>query len=93
MFEAIRHVKSMHDIRVEKARLRYEALMAEKNLNESVDAFEKLSDFLSNIKRGYAAFQQAYEMFSRMSSWFGRMFSGFKKKEKPDTREEEPVSF
>ncbi len=92
MFEAIRNIKTMDDIRVEKARLRYEALMAEKNLDESLGAFEKLSDFLSNIKRGFAAFQQAYHLFSRMSSWLSRVFSGFKKKETPDT-EEEPVSF
>ncbi len=92
MYEAIRKIKTMDDIRVEKARLRYEALIAEKNLNESLGAFEKLSDFLSNIKRGYSAFQQAYHMFSRMNSWLARVFSGFKKKETPDTQEE-PVSF
>ncbi len=82
----------MDDIRVEKARLRYESLMAEKELDESLGGLEKLSNILGNVKRSYAAFQQAYQMFSRVFSWFNRMFSGFKKKA-PDPAEEEPVSF
>ncbi len=91
MFEAIRNIKTMDDIRVEKARLRYEALIAEKNLDESLGGLEKLSDIMGNVKRGYAAAQQAYQMFARISSWFNRMFSGFKKKASTDRREYAPT--
>ncbi len=88
MFESIRNIKSLDDIRVEKARMRYEALLAEKNLNESMHAFEKLWTFFSTFKRTVSVFQQAFHLFSRMSSFFGRMFTGFKKqKEAPEADE------
>ncbi len=91
MFEAIRNIKTLDDIRVEKARLRYEALLAEKNLNESLHAVERMSTFFSSFKRVVSVFQQSYHMFLRMTSFFSRVFSGFKKKEKEDETEEKVV--
>ncbi len=88
MFEAIKNIKTMDDIRVEKARLRYEALLAEKNLNDSIHAFEKMSMFFSSLKRAFSVFQQSYHLFLRMTSFFGRIFSGFRRKEKEP--EEQP---
>ncbi len=92
MFEAIRNIKTMDDIRVEKARARYEALLAEKNLNESFHAIERLTILFSNVKRAFTALQQASHLFHRMSNYLSRMFGGAKKK-KRDARDEEPVTY
>ncbi len=92
MFEAIKNIRTMDDIRVEKARARYEALLAEKNVNESFHAIERLTILFSNAKRAFAAIQQASYLFQRMSAYVSRMFGGSKKK-KRDARDEDHVTY
>ncbi len=74
MLESLKEIKSIQDIRVEKARMRYEALLAENKLNESVRAAEQLFTFVSNLRRSLTVVRQTYEVFSRIGIFFSRLF-------------------
>ncbi len=87
MLESLKDIKSIHDIKVQKARMRYEALLAENKMMESFRAIEQLFTFISNIRRASAGLRQVYHVFSKISSFFGRLFG---KSEKEKAPAEEP---
>lgn len=80
--ERLKHIRTMQDLRVEKARLRYESLMAEKDLNDSVEAIGKVMTFFTLFRRAAGGARYAYGIFSRVSDYLGGLFK--KKSRKGD---------
>jgi retron-type reverse transcriptase len=78
----LRHIRTFQDIRLEKARLRYEILLTENRLMTSLNAiqgFVTLGTFFSRFSRGFAI---ARNVSSKMGQAFSWIFG--KKKKKPD---------
>lgn len=72
--ERLRDVRTMQDLRAEKARLRYEALMAEKDLTDSLRAVDKVFTFFTLFRRAAGGVRYAYGVLSRVSGFFGGLF-------------------
>lgn len=70
----------MQDLRVEKARLRYEALMAEKDLTDSFRAIDKILTFFSLFRRAAGGARYAYGIVSRLSGFLSGLFGKKSKK-------------
>lgn len=70
----LRKVKTMQDLRVEKARLRYEALMAEKDMEDSLQAVGKVVTFFTLFRRAASGARYAYGVVSRLSGFFSGLF-------------------
>ncbi len=81
-------IRNMQDLRLEKARLRYEVLMAENSLNDSLHSIERLFTVFALIRRASAGFKLAYSMISKASRFMGRLFS---RSDKKQTRQEPDV--
>lgn len=80
-----RHIRTFQDIRLEKARLRYEMLLAENRLMASLNAihgFVTLTTFFTRFSEG---FSYARQIFSGIGRAFGWMFR--KKKKSPSSQE------
>ncbi len=88
-FERLKDVRTMQDLRVEKARLRYEALMAEKDLSDSLRAVGKVVTFFTLFRRAAGGARYAYGVVSRLSGFFSGLFGKKSKKEKAG-KETEP---
>ncbi len=74
-------MRTLQDLKLEKARLKYEMLVAENNLAEDLHAVERVFNFsttIANFSKGISVARKAYE---KLSSLFGK-FSGKKKKKK-----------
>lgn len=78
----LRNVKTMQDLRVEKARLRYEALMAEKDMEDSLQAVGKVVTFFTLFRRAAGGARYAYGVVSRLSGFFSGLFGKKSRKEK-----------
>ncbi len=87
--ERLRDVRTMQDLRVEKARLRYEALMAEKDLSDSLRAVEKVVKFFTLFRRAAGGARYAYGVASRLSGFFSGLF-GKKSKKRESGAEPDP---
>ena len=87
MLESLKDIRSMKDIRAEKARLRYEALIAETKMMESFRAVERMFTFFSGVRRVSGALVYAFGVMSKAGSFLGRIF-GKSKKEAPDQEED-----
>ncbi len=87
--ERLRDVRTMQDLRVEKARMRYEVLMAEKDLTDSLQAVEKVVTFFTLFRRAAGGVRYAYGVISRMSGFFSGLFRKRKQKE-ADGNEPDP---
>ncbi len=72
--DRLREVRTMRDLRVEKARLRYEALMAEKDLADSTRAVGKVVTFFTLFRRAAVGARYAYGIVSRLSGFFSGLF-------------------
>ena len=72
--DRLREVRTMQDLRVEKARLRYEALMAEKDLSDSLQAVGKVVTFFTLFRRAAGGARYAYGIISRLSGFFSGLF-------------------
>lgn len=94
MLESLRNIKSLEDIRVEKARLKYESLLAESRMMESMRAAGQLFTVVSSLKRVSGGIRTAYSIISRFSRFISRWF-GRKKEEKEDRtpREEDTLRY
>lgn len=79
--ERFKKISTLHDIRVEKARLRYESLVAENAMMDSFRAIGRLFSLIGYVRRAAAGFGTAYSMGSRISQFVGKIF----RKSKPDT--------
>ncbi len=91
--ESIRNIKSMQDIRVEKARLRYESLMAEKSLADTLQASEKVFTFFSFFRYSVDMMRTGYNMFVSMYQVFDRLFGRFVRKKSKAAEEAETVNY
>ncbi len=70
-----REMKTLQDIKLEKAKLRYEVLVAENRLIESLGALQGLftaSQLLSRANEMYAYMQKAYSGVQRAVGWVFR---------------------
>ena len=81
--ERLKHIRTMQDLRVEKARLRYEALMAEKDLADSIRAVGKVVTFFTLFRRAAGGARYAYGVVSRLSGFFSGLFGKKSGKRKP----------
>lgn len=72
--ERFKRVRTLHDIRVEKARLRYESLVAENAMMESFKAIGNLFSLFGYIRKASAGFNTAYSVVSRISQFAGKIF-------------------
>jgi hypothetical protein len=72
-------IKSLSDLKYEKARLRYEILALEARLDENITTLRSVASFASLFSRvgfGFDLMQNAYYrvkwLFSKISSWTGK---------------------
>ena len=72
--QRLKAVRTLQDIRVEKARLHYEALIAEKELTHSLRAVRQVYSMADVINRAAKGIKSAYDLFSGIRSRFGRWF-------------------
>ncbi len=87
--ERLRNVRTMQDLRGEKARLRYEVLMAEKDLADSLQAVDKVLTFFTLFRRAAGVVRYAYGIISHMSGFLGGLF-GKKRANKDDRNDPDP---
>jgi hypothetical protein len=74
-------IKSLQDIRLEKARLRYEMLTAENRLSDSLQTAGQifsLSALMARVRIGMTVARKSYDIFSGLLRWV----SGKRKKKK-----------
>lgn len=86
-YRQFRHIRNFQDIRLEKARLRYEMLLAENRLMASLHAiqgFVTLTTFFSRFSEGFSI---ARNIASRLGQAFSWVF-GKKKKPAPEPEQE-----
>lgn len=70
-----REIKTLQDIRLEKAKLRYEMLVAENRLIDSLGAVQGLftaSQLLARANEVYAYMQRAYAGVQHVMGWLFR---------------------
>ena len=74
-FSRFKKIKTLNDIKLEKARLRYDMLVAENHLNENIEGVQKVfavGAFASRITNGFYFAQNVFQRFSGFFSWFKR---------------------
>ncbi|MBW6498361.1 MAG: hypothetical protein K0B09_08245 [Bacteroidales bacterium] len=70
-----KNIRTFNDIKLEKARLRYDMLLAENSLQENLEGVQRLvtiGAFTSRITNGVHFVQDVYQRFSGIISWFRR---------------------
>lgn len=70
-----KNIKSFNDIKLEKARLRYDMLVVENGLHENLEGVQRLvtmGGFATRITTGVHFVQDVYQRFSGLISWFRR---------------------
>ncbi len=72
----LKAVRTLQDIRVEKARLHYEALIAEKELTDSFRALGRIYSLANVVGRAAKGIKSAYDLFSGFRARLGRWFGG-----------------
>ncbi len=83
--ESLRKIKTPHDIRMEKVRLRYESMRAEDAMNDSLGAVGKMFAVFSYIRKTGRRLRFVYGIFSGIAGLVGR-FVHKKVKKEEDTR-------
>jgi hypothetical protein len=69
-----RHIRTFQDIRLEKARLRYEMLLAENRLMASLNAIQGFVTMATFFTRFSEGFSYAQQFVSKISQAFGWIF-------------------
>ena len=82
--QRLRKIKSLQDIKLEKAKLRYEALLTETRLYEDLNAIQNQFTFPVFLARVKGGISFANRVFSGLQSTLGWVFS---KKGHPDQTE------
>lgn len=70
-----KNIKSFNDIKFEKARLRYDMLVAENSLHENLEGVQRLvtmGGVATRISTGVHFVQDVYQRVSSLFSWFRR---------------------
>ncbi len=82
--ESLRNIKTLHDIRMEKVRLRYESMRAEDAMNDSLGALGRMFTVFSFIQKTGHRLRFIYSVVSGITSLVGRfLYKKVKKKEEP----------
>lgn len=71
----LKKIRSFNDIKLEKARLRYDMLLVENSLHENLEGVQRLvtmGAFASRITTGVHFAQNVYQRFAGFLSWFRR---------------------
>ncbi len=83
-------IKTLNDLKLEKARLRYEVLVSENRMMENFQAIEDLFTLPSLISRIKFGFQVAHNVYKKIRKFSGKFgFGSKKKKRKNDIEAEE----
>jgi len=75
-------IKTLNDIKLEKARLRYDLLTLENKLTENLKSFESMASVSSFFSRIGYGFEIASTIYQRISDLISRFRSWRKKKKK-----------
>lgn len=70
-----KNIRTFNEIKLEKARLRYEMLVAENRLHENLEGVQRIvtmGAFASRISTGVHFVQDVYQRISGLISWFRR---------------------
>ncbi len=81
-------IKTLHDIKLEKAKLRYELLVAENRLMENFQAIEDMATFSSVFSRIAYGFEIAQNVYARVMDISDR-FSSWRRKRKKKKRKDD----
>ncbi len=84
--QSFKNIRTLQDIKLEKAKIRYEMLIAENRLMESLNAVEKLFTIVSFFKRFAAGFTYAQHFISNFHKYMEKLM--FWKKDKDEESEE-----
>lgn len=70
-----KNIKTLNDIKLEKARLRYEMLVSENNLHDNLEGVQRLftmNGLVTRFSSGIVFAQNVASKFSNVISWFRR---------------------
>ena len=79
-----KNIRTLSDIKLEKARLRYEMLEAERNLHENLEGVQRmftLNGLVTRVSTGILFAQDIYHKFNNIIGWFRSKMSSNKEKE------------
>jgi hypothetical protein len=85
--QRFKNIRTLQDIKLEKAKIRYEMLIAENRLMDSFNAVEKLVTIVSFFRRFAAGFAYAQHFISNFHKYLEKLM--FWKKDKDEEAEEE----
>lgn len=81
--------RNFQDIEIAKARVRYEMLLAENHLYETIMRVERIFTLTSFISRFATGFSHAQGAYGRITDLFGKIFRRKSKKAPPSAGEHE----
>ncbi len=84
-----RNIKTLQDIKLEKAKIRYEMLVAENRISENIAGFQELSSLSSFFSRFKYGFRIAQMVFEKFNTYSDKLMFWRKKKKKHKKGEEE----
>lgn len=90
-YQRFKNIRTMQDIKLEKAKIRYEMMMAENQLMDSFNAIERLVVITTFIKRFAAGFSAA-QNFIRNFHHYIEKFMFWKKDKGSENSEKEKDS-
>lgn len=70
-----RKIRTLDDIKLEKARLKYEMMAAENDLHSSLEGIQRMftmNGFITRVSTGVLFAQDLYHKFGNIISWFRR---------------------
>jgi hypothetical protein len=85
--QRFKNIRTLQDIKLEKAKIRYEMLIAENRLMDSFNAVEKLVTIVSFFRRFAAGFAYAQHFISNFHKYLEKLM--FWKKDKDEENEED----
>jgi hypothetical protein len=69
-----KNIKTLQDIKLEKARLRYDLLLAENALSENIYAIQQAFSYVSLFSRIADGYAYAQRVVSKISRFYRRIF-------------------
>lgn len=84
--QSFKNIRTLQDIKLEKAKIKYEMLIAQNRLMESFNAVEKLVTIVSFFRRFAAGFAYAQHFISNFHKYLDKLM--FWKKDKREESEE-----
>ncbi|MFN2394515.1 MAG: hypothetical protein ABR597_02390 [Bacteroidales bacterium] len=90
-YQRFKNIRTMQDIKLEKAKIRYEMMIAENRLMDSFNAIERLVAIASFVKR-FAAGYAVAQNFVRNFQYYIEKFMFWKKDKGSESSEKEKDS-